>query len=84
MEQDQSTKNAVENNDSKQEEKNISKINETDSNKEDKFEEQQIENQTVNKDPRYEKYLKMVHFGVPKEAVKLKMKQEGLDSSILE
>lgn len=83
MEQDQSTKNAVENNDSKQEEKNISKINETDSNKEDKFEEQ-IKNQAVNRDPRYEKYLKMIHFGVPKEAVKLKMEQEGLDSSILE
>lgn len=85
MEQDQSTKNAVENNDSKQEkEKNISKIDETDSNKEDNFEEQQIENQAVNRDPRYEKYLKMIHFGVPKEAVKLKMEQEGLDSSILE
>ena len=84
MEQDQSTQNAVENNDSKQEEKNISKIDETDSNKEDKFEEQPIENRAVNRDPRYEKYLKMIHFGVPKEAVKLKMEQEGLDSSILE
>lgn len=84
LEQDPSTKNAVENNDSKQEEKYISKIDETDSNKEDKFEEQQIENQAVDRDPRYEKYLKMIHFGVPKEAVKLKMEQEGLDSSILD
>ncbi|KOX75357.1 WASH complex subunit CCDC53 [Melipona quadrifasciata] len=84
LEQDQSTKNAVENNDNKQEEKNISKIDETDSKKEDKFEEQQIENQAVDRDPRYEKYLKMIHFGVPKEAVKLKMEQEGLDSSILD
>lgn len=36
------------------------------------------------KDPRYEKYFKMLHFGVPKQAVKLKMEQEGLDASILE
>jgi len=35
------------------------------------------------KDPRYEKYFKMLHFGVPKQAVKLKMEQEGLDVSIL-
>jgi len=26
----------------------------------------------------------MIHFGVPKQAVKLKMEQEGLDSSVLE
>jgi len=36
------------------------------------------------KDPRYERYFKMLHFGVPKQAVKLKMEQEGLDASILE
>lgn len=36
------------------------------------------------KDPRYEKYFKMIHFGVPKQAVRLKMKQEGLDTSVLE
>ncbi|XP_012523623.1 WASH complex subunit 3 [Monomorium pharaonis] len=40
--------------------------------------------QSAAKDPRYEKYFKMLHFGVPKQAVKLKMEQEGLDSSILD
>lgn len=40
--------------------------------------------QSAAKDPRYEKYFKMLHVGVPKQAVKLKMKQEGLDPSILE
>ncbi|XP_011874543.1 PREDICTED: WASH complex subunit CCDC53 homolog isoform X1 [Vollenhovia emeryi] len=40
--------------------------------------------QSAVKDPRYEKYLKMLHFGVQKEAVKLKLEQEGLDTSILD
>ncbi|KAJ8673320.1 hypothetical protein QAD02_004582 [Eretmocerus hayati] len=38
----------------------------------------------VSQDPSYAKYFKMVHVGVPKQAVKLKMEQEGLDSSMLE
>lgn len=38
----------------------------------------------ASKDPRYEKFFKMIHFGVPKQAVRLKMKQEGLDASVLE
>lgn len=42
------------------------------------------DDQSASKDPRYEKYFKMIHFGVPKQAVKLKMEQEGLDGSILE
>lgn len=45
---------------------------------------EETEVQSAAKDPRYEKYFKMLHFGVPKEGVKLKMKQEGLDTSILE
>jgi WASH complex subunit CCDC53 len=35
-------------------------------------------------DVRYKKYFKMVHVGVPASAVKLKMKAEGLNDSILE
>lgn len=38
----------------------------------------------VCEDVRYEKYFKMKQFGVPPEAVKLKMSAEGLDSSLLE
>ncbi|XP_011496444.1 PREDICTED: WASH complex subunit CCDC53 homolog [Ceratosolen solmsi marchali] len=42
------------------------------------------ETQPVSSDPQYEKYFKMIHFGVPKQAVKLSMEQEGLDSRILD
>lgn len=35
-------------------------------------------------DIRYDKYFKMKQFGVPAEAVKLKMSAEGLDASLLE
>lgn len=35
-------------------------------------------------DPRFKKFFKMVQFGVPEPAVKLKMKNEGLDPLILE
>ncbi|XP_006567310.1 WASH complex subunit 3 [Apis mellifera] len=82
LEQNQNTKNSTENNDSKEE--NVSKINEPDNTKQDVSEDIQTEKQLINKDSRYEKYLKMIHFGVPKEAVKLKMEQEGLNSSILD
>ncbi|CAD6234438.1 GSCOCG00001925001-RA-CDS [Cotesia congregata] len=34
--------------------------------------------------PIYRKYFKMVNFGVPKPAVKIKMKQEGLDPDLLD
>lgn len=40
--------------------------------------------QPISSDPVYKKYFKMMHFGVPKPAVKLKMQQEGLDPSLLE
>lgn len=82
LEQNQNIKNSTENNDSKEE--NVSKINEPDNTKQDVPEDIQTEKQLINKDSRYEKYLKMIHFGVPKEAVKLKMEQEGLNSSILD
>ncbi|XP_028133267.1 WASH complex subunit 3 [Diabrotica virgifera virgifera] len=35
-------------------------------------------------DPRFKKFFKMLQFGVPEPAVKLKMKNEGIDPSILE
>jgi len=38
----------------------------------------------VCEDVRYDKYFKMKQFGVPAEAVKLKMSAEGLDSSLLD
>lgn len=38
----------------------------------------------VSEDARYKKYFKMLQFGVPAPAVKLKMKAEGVDGSFLE
>ncbi|KAG4075452.1 hypothetical protein HA402_015105 [Bradysia odoriphaga] len=38
----------------------------------------------VCEDVRYDKYFKMKQFGVPAEAVKLKMSAEGLDPSLLD
>nr|CAH7716413.1 unnamed protein product [Callosobruchus chinensis] len=35
-------------------------------------------------DPRYSKFFKMLHVGVPEPAVKLKMRNEGVDPNILE
>lgn len=35
-------------------------------------------------DARYRKYFKMLQFGVPAPAVKLKMKAEGFDPDVLE
>lgn len=38
----------------------------------------------ANQDPRYARFFRMVQVGVPPQAVKLKMKAEGLDPNILE
>lgn len=73
-----------ENNTSKLEEIEVPKVDEPDNNSEIKPKDEEREIQSAAKDPRYEKYFKMLHFGVPKQAVKLKMEQEGLDASILE
>lgn len=51
---------------------------------EEKEKENPIEPPTLGADPAYQKYVKMLHFGVPKEAVKLKMELEGLDSTLLD
>ncbi|XP_053980099.1 WASH complex subunit 3 isoform X2 [Hylaeus anthracinus] len=80
----QETECSVNCNDVKQEETSVSNIDESDNVIEDDPKSTQTEQEPVNKDPRYEKYFKMVHFGVRKEAVKLMMEQEGLDSSILD
>ncbi|XP_003708450.1 coiled-coil domain containing 53 [Megachile rotundata] len=85
LEQDQSAKDIIEDKSNKQEEQqNVSKIDEPDSVKEEEPKDTQIDEQPISKDPRYEKYFKMIHFGVPKGAIKLKMEQEGLDPSILD
>ncbi|XP_050464548.1 WASH complex subunit 3 isoform X1 [Cataglyphis hispanica] len=72
-----------ENDKSKLEEVEVHKVDEPD-NSEVKPKAEETKVQSAAKDPRYEKYFKMLHVGVPKEGVKLKMKQEGLDTSILD
>lgn len=59
-------------------------VDEPDNNEVEPKDEENDLQHAASKDPRYEKYFKMVHFGVPKQAVKLKMEQEGLDASVLE
>lgn len=79
MEGNDSITGAIENKDNTHVEQSTSEIDEPDDIKDKEPEDVQTVEQSVNnKDPRYEKYLKMV------QAVKLKMEQEGLDSSILE
>lgn len=39
---------------------------------------------TVANDPRYARFLRMIQFRIPVEAVRLQMQAEGLDPSILE
>lgn len=75
--------NVNENDTNKLEEVEVRKADELD-NSEVEPKDEETEVQTAAKDPRYEKYFKMLHFGVPKQAVKLKMEQEGLDTSILD
>ena len=41
-------------------------------------------NKKNSEDERYSKYFKMLKMGVPLQAVKNKMKQEGLDDSVLD
>ena len=43
-----------------------------------------VEKFTITQDPQYAKYFRMVQFGVPLQAVQLKMQTEGLDPSVLE
>ncbi|KZC09122.1 WASH complex subunit CCDC53 [Dufourea novaeangliae] len=75
----QDTQDPVENNDTTQEEND-----EPDNITQDEPKTIVTEEQPINKDPRYEKYFKLIHVGVPQEALKLKMEQEGLDSSVLD
>eukprot|EP01038_Epipyxis_sp_PR26KG_P012149 gene12149-16266_t len=43
-----------------------------------------VEKVPVSEHPKYVKYFKMLKVGLPKEAVKAKMKQEGVDPAILD
>ncbi|XP_071562908.1 WASH complex subunit 3 isoform X1 [Temnothorax nylanderi] len=85
LEQDhhKESSNVNENETSKLEEVEVNEVDEPD-NSEAKPKDEEKEVQSAAKDPRYERYFKMLHVGVPKQAVKLKMEQEGLDSSILD
>ncbi|GAB1867853.1 Coiled-coil domain-containing protein 53 [Camponotus japonicus] len=76
--------NNIDKNDtSKLEEVEVRNVDEPDNSEVDsKDEETKV--QSAAKDPRYEKYLKMLRVGVQKQAIKLKMEQEGLDTSILD
>ncbi|XP_015607154.1 WASH complex subunit 3 [Cephus cinctus] len=49
-----------------------------------KVEEPESDKQPIKEDPVYGKYFKMLHVGVPRPAVNLKMQQEGLDPSLLD
>lgn len=42
-----------------------------------------VEGVKASEDPRFKKFFKMVQFGVPESAVKLKMKSEDVDPDIL-
>ncbi|XP_043464101.1 WASH complex subunit 3 [Leptopilina heterotoma] len=69
-----------------QEEVNIEPTNESEKSDELSQESEEKENpsEPVSVDPVYQRFIKMLHFGVPKPAVKLKMELEGLDSSLLD
>lgn len=42
------------------------------------------ENSSIEENPVYKKYFRMINVGIPREAVKNKMKLEGIDPSILD
>lgn len=42
------------------------------------------ETSPANQNPILERYKKMIHFGVPLQAVKLKMQQEGVDPNLID
>lgn len=46
--------------------------------------EEEVKGVKISEDARYKKYFKMLQFGVPAPAVKLKMAAEGVDGSLLE
>lgn len=65
------------------------KVTETIENEPDPKESVDVPDNTVDgikacEDTRYRKFFKMVQFGVPPPAVKLKMSVEGLDPNVLE
>lgn len=76
--------NVKENNEVKSENAKVSKIDEPDNVEENKSSSNESSTQQVERDPRYDKYFTMIHFGVKKESVKLQVQQEGLDPTVLE
>ncbi|KAK2580704.1 hypothetical protein KPH14_011334 [Odynerus spinipes] len=84
IQQDNTNDDTKENNEDQSESIEVSKIDEPDSVEEDKTINNEPETVPVERDPCYEKYFKMIHFGVPKEAVRLKIQQEGLDPTVLD
>lgn len=66
-----------------------SQANETETEKIESIQEQEQDNKQMSgvkasDDTRYRKYFKMLQFGVPAPAVKLKMANEGFDPTVLE
>ncbi|KAG7213832.1 hypothetical protein KM043_003046 [Ampulex compressa] len=85
IEQDVQVKNLQEISKTKKEILEVSlKVEKSENAIEEESKNEDIKGQPVSKDPRYEEYLKLVHLGVPKEVIKLKMMQEGLDSTLLD
>ncbi|XP_035725357.1 WASH complex subunit 3-like isoform X1 [Vespa mandarinia] len=76
--------NIKENNEVKSENVEVSKIDEPDNVEENKSSSNESCIQQVERDPRYDKYFRMIHFGAQKEAVKLQVQQEGLDPTVLD
>ncbi|XP_043667534.1 WASH complex subunit 3 isoform X2 [Vespula pensylvanica] len=76
--------NVKENDEVKSENAKVSKIDEPDNVEENKSSSNESPTQQVERDPRYDKYFTMIHFGVKKESVKLQVQQEGLDPTVLD
>lgn len=78
------TDNVKENNEIKSENVKVSKIDEPDNIEENKSIGDESPPQKVERDPRYDRYFKLIHLGAQKEEVKLRAQREGLDPSILD
>lgn len=84
VQKENSDDNTKENNEIKSENVEVSKIDEPDNVGGSKPISNEPETGQVERDPRYEKYFKLIHLGAEKEEVKLRIKQEGLDPSVLD
>ncbi|KAI4494744.1 hypothetical protein M0804_000945 [Polistes exclamans] len=73
-----------ENNEIKSENVKVTKIDEPDNIEENKSIGDESPPQKVERDPRYDRYFKLIHLGAQKEEVKLRAQREGLDPSVLD